>query len=336
MFIDKSITVNEWAMELYPMYSTLSTSKRNKMIHNAIYDCFAATCLIRPVTLCWTFQQVKKINILDSFQALPSSSRANNNPTNTNINQQIIKNINDDIELISDDDQDDDDDIELISDDDQDDDDDIELISDDDQDDDDEITVNQCIKITINNDVLYEEISNDDNELNKALSLNNNESLYDSISDDDNEPNSALPPNDNDLCVSNHNMVDDVSDYEQEQQSLTKKRQLHSRTLSAETRKRRNRKRNLYLRMQRYRYFITRPFYYRFTLKLVRHILAEYKIYYIHVKPVDYLLLIGVKDKIIEQQNERRLLGDIFDRLHYYLFRRQAQYLSRRSHDIQE
>ncbi|CAF3620946.1 unnamed protein product [Rotaria sordida] len=174
------------------------------MIHYAIYDCFAATYFIRPVTLYWTFQQVTKIHILDSFQALPSSSRANNNPRNTNINQQIIKNINDDIELISDDD------------------------------DDDEITVNQCIKITINNDMLYEEISNDDNELNKALPINNNESLYEAILDDDNEPNPALPPNDNDLCVNNHDMVDDVSDYEQQQQSLTKKRQLHSRTRSAE------------------------------------------------------------------------------------------------------
>ncbi|CAF1329628.1 unnamed protein product [Rotaria sordida] len=187
MFIDKSITVNHWTTELDPMYSTLSTSKRNKMIHYAIYDCFATTCLIRS--------------------ALPSSSsRANNNSANTNINQRIIKNINDDIELISDDDK---------------------------------ITVNQCIKITINNDMLYEEISNDDNELNKALSLNHNESLYEVISDDDNEPNPALPPNDNDLRVINHDMVDDVSDYEQQQQqSLTKKRQLHSRTRSAEARKR--------------------------------------------------------------------------------------------------
>ncbi|CAF1498065.1 unnamed protein product, partial [Rotaria sordida] len=189
MFIDKSITVNEWTTELDSMYSTLSTSKRNKMIHYAICDCFATT-------------------------SLPSSTRANNNPTNTNINQQIIKNINDD----------------------------IELISDDDDDDDDEITVNQCIKITINNDILYEEISNDDNELNKALPLNNNESLYEAISNDDNEPNPTLPPNDNNLYVNNHSMVDDVSDYEQQQQSLTKKRPLHSRTRSAEARKRRNRK----------------------------------------------------------------------------------------------
>ncbi|CAF1438207.1 unnamed protein product [Rotaria sordida] len=183
MFIDKSITVKELATELDPMYSTLSTSKGNKMIHYEIYDCFAETYFIRPVTLYWTFQQVTKINILDSFQALLPSSRANNNSTNTNINQQIIKNINDDIELISDDD---------------------------------EITANQCIKITINNDMLYEELSNDDNELNKALTSNNNESLYEAISDDDNQPNPALPPNDNDLRVNNHDMVDDVSDYEQQ------------------------------------------------------------------------------------------------------------------------
>ncbi|CAF4133604.1 unnamed protein product [Rotaria sordida] len=136
IFIDKSITVNHWTTELDPMYSTLSTSKRNKMVHYAIYDCFTTTCLIRSVIFCWTFQQVTKIHSLDLFQALPSSSsRANNNSANTNINQRIIKNINDDIELVSDGDK---------------------------------ITVNQCIKITINNDMLYEEISNDDNELNKA------------------------------------------------------------------------------------------------------------------------------------------------------------------------
>ncbi|CAF1397226.1 unnamed protein product [Rotaria sordida] len=147
-------------MELDPMYSTLSTSKGNKMIHYEIYDCFAETYFIRPVTLYWTFQQVAKINILDSFQALLPSSRANNNSTNTNINQQIIKNINDDIELISDDDNNDD-----------------------------EITVNQCFEITINNDILYEAISDDDNEPNPALPPNdndlcvNNHDMVDDVSD---------------------------------------------------------------------------------------------------------------------------------------------------------
>ncbi|CAF4325900.1 unnamed protein product, partial [Rotaria sordida] len=57
MLIDKSITVNEWTTELDPMYSTLSALKRNKIVHYAIYDCFAAICLIRPITLYWTFQQ---------------------------------------------------------------------------------------------------------------------------------------------------------------------------------------------------------------------------------------------------------------------------------------
>ncbi|CAF2973026.1 unnamed protein product [Rotaria sp. Silwood2] len=201
----------------------------------------------------------------------------------TNINQQIFKNVIDN-------------DIEFIS-----------------EDSDDEETVNQCIEITINNDMLYKEISNDDNDANPAL-----------------------PPNDNDLNVNNHDMVDDVSDYEQQQQCLTKKRQLHSGTRSAEARKRRNRKRNLYFRMRRYKYLITCPSYCQFTMKLVRRILAEYNIHYSHVKSVEDLLIIGVKNKIIKQQNERRLPGDIFDKHHYYLFRCQARHLSRKSNNVQE
>ncbi|CAF1312478.1 unnamed protein product [Rotaria sordida] len=212
------------------------------MIHYAIYDCFATTCLIRPITLYWTFQQVKKIHILDSFQALPSSSRANNNSANTNINQQIIKNINDDIELIFDDDNNDD-----------------------------EITVNQCIKITINNDMLYEEIANDDNELNKALPINNNESLYEAILNDDNEPNPALPSNDNDLCVNNYSMVDENKNNDQSDSVKYKSRHQNR---SAETRRRRrNRKRNDVFRRRRFRYVMTHPVYSRFTMKSIRKIL---------------------------------------------------------------
>ncbi|CAF4237703.1 unnamed protein product [Rotaria sordida] len=258
MFIDKSITVNEWTTELDPMYSTLSALKRNKMVHYAIYDCFAATCLIRPITLYWTFQQVTKINILDSFQALPLSSRVNNNPTNTNINQRIIKNIDDD----------------------------IELISDDGNNDDDEITVNQCIKITLNNDMLYEEISNGDNELSKAL-----------------------PPRDNDLRVNNHSMVDD--DKNNDQSDWVKYKSCHQNR-SVEARRRRNRKRNDVFRRRRFRYVMTRPVYSRFTIKSIRKILRQYDISYIHTKIKQELLIIGVKYNKIKDQNEPKLPINIF------------------------
>ncbi|CAF0815486.1 unnamed protein product [Rotaria sp. Silwood1] len=88
-----------------PNYSTLSTATRNKMIHYAIYDCFATTYFICPVLQYWPFQQVTNINIFELFQALPPSSQANNNIWKTNVNQQWTTSIiGDDIEFISDDD----------------------------------------------------------------------------------------------------------------------------------------------------------------------------------------------------------------------------------------
>ncbi|CAF1352976.1 unnamed protein product, partial [Rotaria sp. Silwood1] len=133
-------------------------------------------------------------NIVDLFQASsstsPSSSslhQENNKIKNTNINQQIFKNVIDN-------------DIESIS-----------------GDSDDEITVNQCSKITINNDILYEVISDDENELNEALPFNNNnDALYEPISDDDDyESNMMLQVNNDELNVNNHSMVDDDKSNEQ-------------------------------------------------------------------------------------------------------------------------
>ncbi|CAF4671540.1 unnamed protein product [Rotaria sp. Silwood2] len=197
-------------------------------------------------------------------------------------------------------------------------DDDLQFISDDD-----EIYLSQLTGSVPNKQLEYNEISNDKNELNNILLPNNNDTLYEAISDDDNERNLPLPSYDNDLYVNSHNMVDGVSDYEQ-QQSFNKKLQLYRGTRSAEARKRRNRKRNLYFQMRRYRYFTTRSFYCRFTIKLVRHILAKYNIHYIHVKLFDDLLIIDVKNKIIQQQYERRVPGDIFHKHYYYLFRHEA------------
>ncbi|CAF4184300.1 unnamed protein product, partial [Rotaria sordida] len=214
-------------------------------------------------------------------------------PTHTNINQQIIKNINDDIELVSDDD------------------------------DDDEITVNQCIKITINNDMLYEEISNDDNELNKALPPNNNESLYEGISADDNEPNPTLPPNDNDLCVNNHSMVDD--DKNNDQSDSVKYKSRHQNRSVEARRRRRNRKRKDVFRRRRFRYVMTRPVYSRFTIKSIRKILRQDNISYIHTKTKQELLIIGVKNNKIKDKNEPKLPIKIFNRHNYYAFRRLSQ-----------
>ncbi|CAF3132105.1 unnamed protein product [Rotaria sp. Silwood2] len=152
--------------------------------------------------------------------------------------------------------------------------------------------------------------------------VTNKQPEFNKISNDKNELNNELLPNNNDTF---NDMVDGASDYEQ-QQSFNKKLQLYRGTRSDDARKRRNRKRNLYFQMRRYRHFITRSFYCRFTIKLVRHILAKYNIHYIHVKLFDDLLIIDVKNKIIQQQNERRLPGDIFHKHYYYLFRHEARY----------
>jgi len=49
MLLDKSMILNHWSIGLYGENSTLSTPIRNKMIDYAIHDCFATTCLPRPI-----------------------------------------------------------------------------------------------------------------------------------------------------------------------------------------------------------------------------------------------------------------------------------------------
>ncbi|CAF1119595.1 unnamed protein product [Rotaria sordida] len=68
--------------------------------------------------------------------------------------------------------------------------------------------------------------------------------------------------------------------------------------------------------------------YHRFTMKLIRNILYHYNIRYTHIKTVAELLVIGVENDIIKQQNEQQLPNDIFNRYHYYLYRRHFQHSS--------
>jgi hypothetical protein len=183
-------------------------------------------------------------------------------------------------------------------------DDDIEFISDDD------IEV-----IADNNDMNKIKIPCINNVINKDL-------LYETISDDDG-PTTALLPYNNDLRINNHNVVGDAEDHEQ--QHSTVKPQLGRQRRSIEARKRRNRKRNNTFRLRRYHYHITRRVYYRFTKKLIRNILHQYNIDYTHVKTVDEVLIIGVKNDEMKQQNEKQLPYDIFDRYHYFTHRRHSQ-----------
>jgi hypothetical protein len=271
-FLDKSMTLNQWSEDLDPIYSTLSSMKRDKMIRYAIFDCFATTYLGRPVTQYWTFQQAANSDIADLFRAsLLPLSQINDNKTNTNINTQAFKNtIDDDIEFVS-------------------------------SDDDDEILLAQCI----NND-------------NEPITM-------------------PLLPNDNDieLSVNNHNVVEDVNEEEQQQHVPMKSKSRRKRR-SMEAQKYRNRKRNNVLRSLRYRYYTTRPMYYRFIMRSVRRILHQHDVYPTHVKEVDGILVIGAKSRAMQQQHQQQLPMNIFDRQHYFehRHRRRSRYSEKQGDTI--
>ncbi|CAF3729881.1 unnamed protein product [Rotaria socialis] len=149
IFIDKSSTVNNWAGGLTTNNSTLSSFRRKKMIKYAIYDVLSTTYLIRPISEYWTFQKLKNTNIIDLFTSfkssplpsLPTNKSSKNKSIKKNINpQKLFKILDDDLELISDDD---------------------------------EIYLNQLIAPVTNQKHIYEEISNDEQELNITVPVNN-------------------------------------------------------------------------------------------------------------------------------------------------------------------
>jgi hypothetical protein len=115
MFIDKSTSVNNWAGGLTSNNSILSTVRRKKMIHYAIYDVFTTTYFIRPVLEDWTFQKLKNTNIIElftSFKSSPLPPLSANNSSNKKLKtknidpHKLFKIIDDsDLEPISDDDE---------------------------------------------------------------------------------------------------------------------------------------------------------------------------------------------------------------------------------------
>ena len=70
---------------------------------------------------------------------------------------------------------------------------------------------------------------------------------------------------------------------------------------------------------------MTRHIYHRFHMSLIKIILRQHDINYIHAKIVTGILVIGVENAILRQHNEQQLPDDIFDRRHYYLYRRQQR-----------
>ena len=320
LFVDKSSTISHWSNLLDPKYTRLSTLECEKLISYAINDCFAVTCLIRPVLNKWSFQQVTITRIIDFFQALTSTEL-----------KLLIQSREEQQVIVKD---------EFYND--------IMFISD-------EESNEEILVSSINNHLAVEKPVQDDtvsihaplNDLNDEPEFNVKLSTMEEdklLSYDDNHDDTSLQVNiidDMELPVDNHELVvndehvhnehiQDENDDEQlmneNQNQITSVNKSSNQRRTREARTKRNKKRNNVHRMRRFRYHINRRLYYKFNLPLARKILKLYDIKFIHVKVVKDMLIIGVKEHLI-QQYQQQLPDDVFNKKAYYeVFRRQHRH----------
>ena len=293
LFLDKSMTLGRWAAGLQSSQSSLSKAKQTKLILYAIHDCFATTYFIQPLTQQWTFYKLSNANFIDLFQAPSSISTSklllSSSKTSSSKSSSYYRNTNTVVNDIK----------------------------------------PQTFKNVIDNDLEF--ISEDSDEeilLTQSINPVNTQELYETVSDDDYHSTMKLKINDVVSSVNNHAVVvDDERDdnicinNSDKQQVFIKN---HPRR-SLKAKQRRNRKRNNIFRARRYRLFIIRPIYYRFSIRLIKFILNKFNVKYIHIKITGASLIIGVKNEELKDYNEHLLPRHIFDRRHYYLYKKQYQ-----------
>ncbi|CAF2932692.1 unnamed protein product [Rotaria sp. Silwood2] len=169
--------------------------------------------------------------------------------------------------------------------------------------DDDEIYLNQLIEPVTNEQLGNETISNDEQDFTGQLLVNDAEL----ISEEDNDNDEIQP-----------------AAVVEEKLPTTKCRRTHQQR-SRSSRQRRNRKRNNTHRTRRYQHYITRSMYYKFAMTSIKKVLQQHHINYVHVKETDGILIIGVKNALIQQQYQNRIPEDIFDRKHYQIYQHHHQ-----------
>ena len=89
---------------------------------------------------------------------------------------------------------------------------------------------------------------------------------------------------------------------------------------SVQARQRRNRKRNLALRRYRDRHIVLRMVYHRFTIQLIKKVLRDLDVRYVHLKlnTSSHVLSIGMKKPSLVDFYFDCLSGDLFDKNHYH------------------
>ncbi|CAF2927168.1 unnamed protein product [Rotaria sp. Silwood2] len=284
LFLDKSCTLSHWSSSLTSSHSSLSHADQKKMIHYATHDVMAVTFLIRPITEQWTFEKIKNRKISEMFVAF-KSVKLPPLPTTTSTKKKI-KNIN--VQKLS----------KILTSIDSD----IESISSDD-----EIYLNQLIEPVTNDYHLEVQVKN--NDANDDVELQNEVPTTDVIMDDiiDDEVKS----------VNSHTVVvNEVGNPPEHQQQRDRK------TRSFEAKHKKNRKRNLQLRLTRFKYYFTRPYYYKFKSKIIRKVLRHYGVQFRHIKFSYDQVVVGVKNYKARREYEEIVPYSCFNKKNYEVFRR--------------
>ncbi|CAF5044033.1 unnamed protein product, partial [Rotaria sp. Silwood1] len=184
----------------------------------------------------------------------------------------------------------------------------------------DEIYLNQLIAPATNEQLEKEKISNYEQKFTGQNLVNDAELISDEDDEiivDNNQEGQPAEENDNDETPPAAAI---------EEKLPTTKRNRPHRQRSIASRQRRNKKRNNTHRTRRYQHYITRPMYYKFKKSSIRKILEQHHINYIHIKDVDGILVIGVKNSLIQQQYQDQIPEDIFDRKHYQIYQHHYQH----------
>jgi hypothetical protein len=301
LFIDKTSTMSHWSYGLSSFGSSLTHAQRTKMINYAKYDVMAVTYLIRPITEQWSFTRTKESSIEEMFITFQSTRPP---PLRQQKSKKKIKNIN--VQKLS----------KIFT---SINDSDYEIIASDD-----EIYLNQLIEPAVNVHHPEDQINNDNMAQDVIRDLDDDVNVKLQIE----EPTIDVIKNDDDDYVDNVNnhsvVVDGMNNpIEHHQQRIKKKRSLQAI-------QKKNRKRNQTRRLHRYRYYVRQPLDDRYSMPLVRKVLDEYNIDYVHVKGDDNgYLIVGLKNKWIKKQYQQQIPEELFDgrnyQRHYRRHRRQRR-----------
>ena len=300
LFIDKSCTLGYWSSSLTSSHSSLSRKEQMKMVHYAAHDAMAVTYLIRPITEKWTFIQLEERKIREmfiTFNAIklpPLPTTTSTKKKNKNIYLQKLSKIfkfrDSDFESISSDE---------------------------------EIYLNQLVGPVMNDYHLEDPVQNDDvthdfiqnlgaggDEL--QLEIPTADVIMNDIINDD-----GVKSVDNHIVVVNE--VDNPPEQQQQQQQQQQQRIKKRRPIQGKQKK--NRKRNNQLRSIRFRYYLTRPYYYKFKSRTLRTILRQHGIQFRHIKKRHGRVVIGAKTDQARRDYEETLPYDCFSKKNYEMFR---------------